>query len=204
MKRMPIGERRRALVEASLRVIARENFSAATTRAICAEAGMPLASFHYAFESYNDFIAELLAEVLRIDAFQLSAQVPAHDDLLESVRAGFRLFLDRLTSEPGHASLMLELWLLINRTPELTYLTSLVNGRFLELSARALTQFEEHGYEWDASIEDLSYQANLIANGLAMGLAGGGDIEAVYRAADGLALGIATQGRLATRRGPVG
>lgn len=95
---------------------------------------------------------------MRIDAFKLSAQVPPQDDLLEAIRARFRLFLDRLTSEPGQASLMLELWLLIN----------------------------------------------LIANGLAMGLAGGGDIGAVYRAADGLAFGIAAQGRLSKKKSPVG
>lgn len=201
---MPIGERRQALVRASLKVIALDGLNAATTRAICTEAGMPLASFHYVFESYNDFIAELLAEVMRIDAFSLKNQVPPQENLLENIRAGFQLLLDRLVSEPGQASLMLELWVLINRTPELKYLTPRINERFLELSAHALTQLVEYGYEWDVSIEDLSYQINLIANGLAMGCAGGGDIEAVYRAADGLAVGIAAQGRLTNKKSRIG
>lgn len=165
---------------------------------------MPLASFHYVFESYNDFIVELVDEVLKIDAFGFKAMIIAQDDLLATVRAGFRLFLDRLVVEPGQASLMLELWLVVNRTPELQHLTPRINERFREIAARALIQMERLGYVWDESVEDLSYQINLLANGLAMGCAGGGDLDAIYRAADGLAAGIAAQGHLASEERRVG
>ena len=160
---------------------------------------MPLASFHYAFESYNDFIAALIREVMKIDAFSFLGQVVPQDDLLECIRSGFRLFLDKLVAEPGQASLMLELWLLVNRTPELEHLTPLINERFIEISAGAFTTLESYGFEWDASIEDLSFQANLVANGLAMGYAGGADLNDVYRAADGLSKGFAAQGRLGNK-----
>ena len=196
MARMSINERRQALLGAAFSVIAKDNLNAATTRAICAEAGMPLASFHYAFESYNDFIAALIGEVMKIDAFSLMGQTVPQDDLLESVRASFRTFLDKLVAEPGQASLMLELWLLVNRTPGLKHLTPLINQRFKEIAVEALTSLESYGFEWDASIEELSFQANVIANGLAMGYAGGAKLEDVYRAADGLSNAIAAQGRL--------
>ena len=160
---------------------------------------MPLASFHYAFESYNDFVAALINEVLKTENFSFLDQIVPEDDLLESIRAGFRLFLDNLVSEPGRASLMLELWLLVNRTPELKHLTPLINERFKEISAQALTTLESYGFEWDTSIEELSFQASLIANGLAMGYAVGADIEDIYRAADGLSNGIAAQGRLVSK-----
>ena len=56
MPRIPAAERRVALIEAGLRVVAREGLAAASTRAIVAEAGMSLASFHYAFESRDAFV----------------------------------------------------------------------------------------------------------------------------------------------------
>ena len=48
---MSVDDRRTALVESAYRVIADHGVEGATTRRICAHAGMPLASFHYAFES---------------------------------------------------------------------------------------------------------------------------------------------------------
>ena len=41
----------KALIEAAYRVIADHGVEGATTRRVCAQANMPLASFHYAFES---------------------------------------------------------------------------------------------------------------------------------------------------------
>ena len=55
MTRIPVVDRRTALVQAALRVVARDGVAAATTRRIVAEAGMPLASFHYVFASRDAF-----------------------------------------------------------------------------------------------------------------------------------------------------
>jgi len=55
-----VDERRRELVEAALRVMARDGVAAATTRAVTAEAGMTQSRFHYCFRSK----AELLHEVV--------------------------------------------------------------------------------------------------------------------------------------------
>ena len=54
MTRIPAAERRAALIDAALRVVSRNGLAQATTRAIVAEAGMSLASFHYAFESRDE------------------------------------------------------------------------------------------------------------------------------------------------------
>ncbi|MDN5821519.1 MAG: TetR family transcriptional regulator, partial [Brachybacterium sp.] len=64
MARTPVEERRRALIVAAFRVVASQGLSAASTRAIVAEAGMSLASFHYAFESRDELIDLLITEVL--------------------------------------------------------------------------------------------------------------------------------------------
>ena len=63
--RIPAAERRSALIEAALRVVARNGLAQATTRAIVAEAGMSLASFHYVFDSRDELIDELITTVDR-------------------------------------------------------------------------------------------------------------------------------------------
>lgn len=64
MPNIPISRRRGLLLEAGVRVIARSGVAAATTRAIVAEAGMPLASFHYAFVSHEEFLLRLIEREL--------------------------------------------------------------------------------------------------------------------------------------------
>ncbi len=64
MPRLPAEVRRAALVEAALRVMARDGLAAGTTRAIVAEAGMSLASFHYAFASRDELLRELVHRVV--------------------------------------------------------------------------------------------------------------------------------------------
>ena len=60
MTRIPATERRAALADAALIVIARDGVAAATTRAIVAEAGMPLASFHYAVASRDELLRDVV------------------------------------------------------------------------------------------------------------------------------------------------
>jgi DNA-binding transcriptional regulator YbjK len=62
--RISATQRRAALVQAALRVVAARGVQAATTRAIVAEAGMSLASFHYAFESRDELMSELVTSVV--------------------------------------------------------------------------------------------------------------------------------------------
>lgn len=67
MTRMTLAERRQKLIEAALAVIAQQGVPAATTRAIAAEAGMPLASFHYAFESHQALMSEAMETLDRLE-----------------------------------------------------------------------------------------------------------------------------------------
>ncbi|GAA1389772.1 TetR/AcrR family transcriptional regulator [Luteococcus peritonei] len=64
MTRMTLAERRQKLIAAALSVVARNGVAAATTRAIAAEAGMPLASFHYAFESHQALMTQAYLQLV--------------------------------------------------------------------------------------------------------------------------------------------
>ena len=64
MTRMSAQDRRVELVAAAFRVVAARGVASASVRAICQEAGMALASFHYAFESRDALMAELVNVVV--------------------------------------------------------------------------------------------------------------------------------------------
>ncbi|WP_449386237.1 TetR/AcrR family transcriptional regulator [Cellulomonas soli] len=123
MTRMPVAERRRALVDAAVRVIAREGVAGATTRAVVAEAGMKLASLHYAFGSREELLEAVIADVTEQE------RVAAEDGLLpldpddpaptmaQVVHAGLDRFLDLLVEDPLRERALLELTLYALRTP---------------------------------------------------------------------------------------
>lgn len=109
MARIPVEERREALIAAAFRVIGKQGLSHASTRAIVAEAGMSLASFHYAFESRDQLLELLIKEVL---AGEQRAILPANltgKSLTESLTEGLQGYLDQLRADPGREQAMLEL-----------------------------------------------------------------------------------------------
>ncbi len=109
MTRTSIEDRRRELLAAAFRVVAERGLAAASTRAIVAEAGMSLASFHYAFASRDELIDLLIAEVV---AGERTAVVPAElggKDLEQLVAEGLNGYLDHLRADPPHEQAMLEL-----------------------------------------------------------------------------------------------
>lgn len=68
MARLSSAQRRVALVQAALDVIAEAGIAGATTRAVTERAGMPLASFHYVFTSQEALFEACLDEVVRWEA----------------------------------------------------------------------------------------------------------------------------------------
>lgn len=164
MPRIPAGERRAALIDAGLRLIARDGLAHATTRAIVAEAGMSLASFHYAFESREAFLDELIAVVV---ANEQQAVLPAPDvgpdgvgdggdhDLRAILEDGLLRYLDHLASDPEHEQAMLELTQYALRSPERHPLAVAQYRRYAELAEQALaTAAERAGAAWREPVAD--------------------------------------------------
>jgi DNA-binding transcriptional regulator YbjK len=119
MTRLSSAERRSVLVQAALRVIERDGVHGATTRAIVAEAGMSLASFHYAFRSRDEMIRELVAFVVENERLAASASLRAGSDIRTVVRAGLQAYFDLVASEPHREQAMFELLHYALRTEEL-------------------------------------------------------------------------------------
>ncbi|HET9655231.1 MAG TPA: TetR family transcriptional regulator [Kineosporiaceae bacterium] len=128
MTRLPVPERRRALIAAAIRVVARDGVAATSTRAIAAEAGMPLGALHYVFVSRDDLLAAVIDTVTagqRVAAESVlphpDTQPPASGALLHTFGAllhtGLGRFLDLLEAEPEREVAVLELNLYTLRTP---------------------------------------------------------------------------------------
>src|SRR5688500_17091156 len=97
---MSAADRREKLVEAAIRVMTRDGVVKATTRAIAAEAGMPLGVFHYAFRSKAELMAVVTQTIAQqskteIDAATLSG---ATDDPFDLVVAGLCAYFDHVVA----------------------------------------------------------------------------------------------------------
>ncbi|WP_456549676.1 TetR/AcrR family transcriptional regulator [Blastococcus sp. SYSU D00813] len=114
-----MADRREALVEAALRVMGREGLAAGTTRAVVAEAGMSLASFHYAFASRDELLAELVRRVVGRELAAATAALDAAAGLAGCLRGAAGGYLAHLEADPGAEQLMLELTLHAVRDPAL-------------------------------------------------------------------------------------
>src|SRR4051812_25339029 len=157
MPRLAVEERRAALVEAALRVMVRDGLGAGTTRAIVAEAGMSLASFHYAFSSRDELLRELVHGVVGREFTAATAQLRAEDGLAGCLRQAAAGYLDHLEREPGHEQLMLELTLHALRDPALRPLAQEQYRAYTEAATRLLKQAAElTGEQWPRPLPELA------------------------------------------------
>jgi TetR/AcrR family transcriptional regulator, regulator of biofilm formation and stress response len=113
--------RREQILDATLRVIGREGREAVTHRAVAEEAGVPLGSTTYYFDSRDDLLGQALEHVA---ALEVERYARLGQDL-RSVKSG-RELADRLISELVAAAedrvayiAEYELWLEAGRRPDL-------------------------------------------------------------------------------------
>ena len=113
--------RREQILEATLRVIGRDGREAVTHRAVAEEAGVPLGSTTYYFDSRDDLLGQALEHV----AVQEVERYGRLGEELRSVKSG-RELADRLISELVAAAedrvayiAEYELWLEAGRRPDL-------------------------------------------------------------------------------------
>jgi AcrR family transcriptional regulator len=106
---MSVEDRRAALADAALRVLARDGVAGTTTRAIVAEAGMPLGAFHYCYPSKDALLRELAGVVVTQEFQSASAALQPGADLENSVRNGLQYWFDFIESTPQHQEVLMEL-----------------------------------------------------------------------------------------------
>ena len=179
MGRVSSAERRAALVRAALRVIDRDGVHAATTRMIVAEAGISLASFHYAFRSRDEMMRELVAFVVQ-DEQRVSLEALDPDaDIRSAVRAGMRAYFELLRAHPSREQALQELVQYSLRTPELEHLPRAQYASYFH-TARVLLErgAENAGVQWSLPIEQLARILIAITDGLTVAWLADRDDEA--------------------------
>ncbi len=170
MPRIPTAERRDALIKAALRVVAERGVTAATTRAIVAEAGMSLASFHYAFSSRDELMSELIREVVAQEETALIVPNPAAGASVRDIlRSGFQGYLDSMRIDPQREKAMFELTHYALRTPEGEHLARLQYERYYALASSALAAgAEATNVVWDRPVEEVARILVALSDGLTL------------------------------------
>jgi AcrR family transcriptional regulator len=159
---MPVGERRSRLLEAAFAVIARSGVAGATTRAVVDEAGMKLASFHYAFTSRDELLAALIDVVVGSQESALEVPSTEGGTLAELLEAGLLRFFDGVRQDPLRERAMFELTQYAMRTPGMEGLAKRQYERYRLLAATALDEAARRtASRWTVPLDELA--AHLVA-----------------------------------------
>jgi AcrR family transcriptional regulator len=169
MPRKSAGDRREELIEAAIRVLVRDGVTAATTRAIAAEAGVALATLHYCFSSREELLGEAGRRITDRTVAAVRAAFTGEEDLRHSIAGLLRTFWQGVEHAPGKELVGYELRQYALRqeaTPELAmhqvshYLE--VHEEFLRIVA------DSAGIEWTVPVDILARYIHASLDGLSL------------------------------------
>ncbi|MFG3408051.1 TetR/AcrR family transcriptional regulator [Streptomyces sp. NPDC048142] len=110
--------RRQELIEATLRVVAREGVAGVSHRAVAREANQPATAAAYYFRSIDDLLTAALTVCMDQDAERMRLLAERADGSPEGITALAEL-LEKVVGRPGRLLAEYELYLLAARRPEL-------------------------------------------------------------------------------------
>ncbi|WP_203235961.1 TetR family transcriptional regulator [Gordonia sp. JH63] len=162
---MSADQRRAALIDAAYRVVADFGVEGATTRRICAYAGMKLGSFHYAFESRIALLSAVMETAVPADITAVLDSIvpddvdPASGDALDmesQLRRHFRGFYGLLQAEPGRMQAVIALGIYARNHPELHTAGAHMYARLFTIAAAGLERGARHaGVQWTVPVAEL-------------------------------------------------
>jgi DNA-binding transcriptional regulator YbjK len=167
VQRIAVEDRRAALLGAALRVIGSEGMRGASTRAIAAEAGMPTASFHYVFASYDAMVEQLVAGILEAQAAAVEEAVGAAATLRDFVAAALDGWLDRTAAEPDSEVALHEIVAWSRSSPDRRHLAVMVYERYTASIAAFVEQAEQRfGTRWTVPSDVLARFVLVLTDGV--------------------------------------
>lgn len=160
--RLAITERRELLIAAAWRVMIDQGVAAATTRAICAEAGMPQSSFHYCFDSRTDLLKIVVTSRIPVYVEQSLAQLDTTGSVVERAHRTLGAYWqDVVENTPMHAVLF-DIAMTSYYDPELRELGDFQYRQFHQAAVAILSHVVADGrYVWLDDVEMLA--VNLVA-----------------------------------------
>ncbi|MDH6622666.1 AcrR family transcriptional regulator [Streptomyces sp. LBL] len=169
MPRMAANDRRAELLEAAIRVMARDGVAKATTRAIVNEAGMTLGAFHYCFTSRAQML-ELVTETLteRYVA-EVRGLFAPHREIRDSVLDSLHAFWKGFEANPGEHQMSYELTQYALRNPGFENVAKRQYEIFLSAFSSLLELAADNaGIEWTAPVPVLARYVQSTVDGLNM------------------------------------
>ncbi len=164
---MSAQERRARLLIAAAKVMARDGVSAGTTRAIVAEAQMPLAAFHYCFHTREDMLRQLIVQLSQTERDAVGAAIGAQDDVDTAVRNGLHAYLDHLVANPGEELVLLELNNYAQRTPALRELAADQYRGYFTSVRQVMEQIAEVSHcRWTMDVDQLARMVVTFLDGI--------------------------------------
>ncbi|GED96940.1 TetR/AcrR family transcriptional regulator [Gordonia crocea] len=162
MARMTVEQRRDALVTAAHRVIADHGVEGATTRRVCAQAQMPLASFHYAFESRTALLAAVIDQAVPRDLTSLADEIREDTPpgglvgVEREVAQSFQNMYNLLVLDPGRLQATVSLALYSHNHPELHQAGRQMWDRLCAIASNTLSTIAaKHGTSWLKTTDEL-------------------------------------------------
>ncbi|MCD0453043.1 TetR family transcriptional regulator [Actinocorallia sp. API 0066] len=162
--------RRRELVTAASRVIAREGVAAATTRRIAAEAGLPLGTVHYWFAGKDDLLAAVVEAA--VEDLHLATLVPTGENPArtrtprEAFRAAWRVVAD---DDPSHQLSLYELTTVALRTKGMETLAARQYAAYRGVAKEAIRPWaEESGADVPGGLDALAQLIAVVFDGAAL------------------------------------
>ena len=165
MARMSTEKRRELLLDSAFRVIAHHGVDGATTRAICAEAGVTLSTFHYVFASRDQLLAALVERGTEIELGVIAAALDSaalqnaqgskglHRILSDAMLGYLRGVID----EPEREQAMISLNQYARQTEGLASLGRDMYLQYYEVIAVGLSAAAiQAGVHWDRPTRELS------------------------------------------------
>ncbi|GCE08052.1 TetR/AcrR family transcriptional regulator [Dictyobacter aurantiacus] len=122
VKLEPISARRAAIIEAALRVLARDGIAETTTRKIAAEAQVNQAMLRYYFGSKDDLLFAVLQTLMQQTGEIVGSVGFEGRTLPEAIAHGLRAFWSHVESYPEQQIIQYELTLYALRHPESAWL----------------------------------------------------------------------------------
>ena len=169
MARLAVAERRRMLLAAAARVMARDGIAQTTTRAITEEAGMPRGSFHYCFRSKDELLRELITVVVG-DMVQAARDAPGErGDLVQRLRTGLRALWGSVTEHPDEQLVLYELTTYALRDPATVELARWQYESYYGQATEYLTFVaEQEGIAWSLPMPTLARLLVTVIDGLSL------------------------------------
>ncbi|MFD9939674.1 TetR/AcrR family transcriptional regulator [Nonomuraea sp. NPDC059023] len=116
-RRIKGEQRKRELIEATIRVVARDGVAGVSHRTVAKEAGQPATAAAYYFKAIDDLLTAALTSCMDEDAERMRRLADV-DDPEEGLRALAELMC-QVVAAPAHLLAEYELYLLAARRPEL-------------------------------------------------------------------------------------